>query len=345
MDVATRTYRSIIFPGDLATVPQSVSLSRWEMLDASPDCIKVLSVDGTVLSMNRAGRTALGVPEDSNFGMAWLPLLAESVHQAGRAALLKAAHGQSARFPGQSLADGQIKYWDNLLTPITDSSGEVKSILCVSRDVTEKMVLEKELEDAIRRERLLSSEMQHRIKNLFSVVSGLITFAENEAAHDATPEAATRILREKVIALSRASDVAFTESEAGDAYVAGADLGVLVRKVLMPYGDRCDASGDKARICSGGITTVALFLHEFATNSVKYGALSKDAGRVTIRWAVAGDKLTLSWVETGGPALSDTPKRQGYGSEMVERLVRSAGGKLTKTWASCGLVAELKLPN
>lgn len=346
MERAAGIYAQVIFPDAFSRSDPHLSDLQKTMLDATPDCIKVLSIDGRLLTMNRAGCLALNVPEDSDFGMPWLPLLPEDVHQLGKEALQKATEGQSARFPGRSEAPGGLMYWDNLLTPLVDASGHVLSILCVSRDVTAKTKLERELEDSINREKLLSREMQHRIKNLFSVVAGLIFIAEKEAAKENASVAATHILRDKLDALSRASDAAFSEGAIGDGDTGQADLATLVRSVLRPYGDRClIGGGARASISRRVMTTFALFLHELATNSVKYGALSTDGGDVTVRWKVNGDVLDFTWIETGGPAIPTSPQRQGFGSEMVDRIIQSAGGHINRTWRVEGLVADLHLPN
>jgi len=117
------------------------------MLDAAPDCIKVVSVDGALLMMNKAGRRALNVPENSGFGMSWLDLLSEDVRPVGIEALRKATAGQNTRFPGKSRSNDETFYWDNLLTPVANSSGDVIAVLCISRDVTEKTLLEMQLAD------------------------------------------------------------------------------------------------------------------------------------------------------------------------------------------------------
>lgn len=346
MERATGIYARVIFPDAFSKTDPHLSDLQKAMLDATPDCIKVLSVDGKLLTMNRAGCLALNVPEESKFGMSWLPLLPEDVHQLGVEALQKAAQGHSARFPGRSESPAGLIYWDNLLTPLVDASGRVLSILCVSRDVTAKTKLERELQDSINREKLLSKEMQHRIKNLFSVVAGLISIAEKEAAKDKTPGTATQILRGKLGALSRASDAAFSGVAIADGDDAGqADLETLVRSVLRPYGDRCLIGGGQASISRKVMTTFALFLHELATNSVKYGALGTNDGNVTIRWTAIGETLDLTWLETGGPQISALPERQGFGSEMVDRIVQSVGGRINRTWRTEGLVADLHLPN
>jgi diguanylate cyclase (GGDEF)-like protein len=110
---------------------------QTDMLDVSMDCIKLISLDGTLLHMNKAGCRALGVPEDSPFGMPWLPLLAEDVWAMGKQALAIARTGEFARFPGRSALVGQeAQYWDNMLTPVMGAGGQTTAVLCVSREVT-----------------------------------------------------------------------------------------------------------------------------------------------------------------------------------------------------------------
>lgn len=344
MEAVAEIRRPVVLQGPVAKAgAQSFGLQK-AMLDATPDCIKVVSLDGRLLTMNRAGCLALNVPEDSGFGMPWLPLLPAEVHPAGQAALRQAAAGQCARFPGRSDSPGGTIHWDNLLTPILDASGRVVSILCVSREVTAKARLEDELEEAIRREKLLSREMQHRIKNLFAVVSGLITIAEKEASQEAH-ESATRILRDKMAALSRASDAAFTQVAGQEETVREVDLATLVASVLRPYGARCAMAGGKAMVSRGLMTNLALFLHELATNSMKYGALGTEAGRVAIHWAVAGDGLDLTWTESGGPPILAAPARVGFGGEMMDRILRASGGFVERDWRRDGLRVALRLPN
>jgi two-component sensor histidine kinase len=333
------------FPAALSKTEPHLSDLQRAMLNATPDCIKLVSVDGRLLAMNRAGCIALNVPEDSEFGMPWIPLLPEDVHQLGEEALHEAANGGNARFPGKSMSPDGIRYWDNLLTPLIDASGHVLSILCVSRDVTAQTKLEKDLEDGIGRERLLAREMQHRIKNLFSVVLGLIFIAEKEAKRHDKPETATKILREKLGALSRASDAAFATPDIEETIANDVELEPLVRSVLQPYGDRCLVIGSRASISRSITTTLALFLHELATNAVKYGALSTDDGNITTRWATGDGMLKLTWIETGGPQIMASPDRQGFGSEMIDRIVRSSGGRIIKSWRVKGLTAEIYLPN
>jgi PAS domain-containing protein len=110
---------------------------QTDMLDISVDCIKLISLEGAIVHMNRAGCRALGVVEGSSFGMPWLPLLPSDVHAAGEQALAMARGGRFARFPGRSQLPGaNPQYWDNMLTPVIDEGTGPRAILCVSREVT-----------------------------------------------------------------------------------------------------------------------------------------------------------------------------------------------------------------
>lgn len=107
-------------------------------LEASADCVKLLRVDGSLLDINPAGRRALGIPlDDTELGMPWLDVLPNSVHNGALRALRDARTGSATRFAGCSIApDGTIRDWDNMLTPIPDDSGQIRQILCISRDIT-----------------------------------------------------------------------------------------------------------------------------------------------------------------------------------------------------------------
>lgn len=104
----------------------------------SSDCIKLLDPNGRLLSTNKVGMAVLGLKTDCGFDMEWLGLLPHTVRDPGKKALATAATGRNIRFFGQSLDDeGVRRYWDNSLTPILDGR-HVKTILCVSRDVTDQ---------------------------------------------------------------------------------------------------------------------------------------------------------------------------------------------------------------
>jgi len=338
MKSATDLYSDLVCSkANPATLHQKV------MLDATPDCIKIITTDGLLKSMNRAGCLALNVPLDSPFGMPWLSLLPPEVEAEGLIALRKAARGQSVSFVGKSLSPEGMVYWDNLLTPIVNLRGEVVSLLCVSRDVTHTTHLEQQLREALKREQLLAQEMRHRIKNVFSVVSGLIAMAQREsqaAGTDFTPTA----LQERLGALARASDAVFINETSADPDNSPVNIHTVITSVLEPYACRCEIGGNEAFVSPKEVTTLALFLHELATNSVKYGALSADRGRVAVGWTTEGNLIQLTWAERDGPKILRSPVSLGFGTNMVDRVIRSAQGQVERNWSPEGLNVALSFP-
>jgi two-component sensor histidine kinase len=124
-------------------------------------------------------------------------------------------------------------------------------------------------------------------------------------------------------------------------------LGDLLVILLSPYEDLGAFSGrirvavPRMGVGEGAATTLALVLHELATNSVKYGALSSDTGTLDLSGALEGDKLKIVWLERGGPRV-DRPTNGGYGGQLVTRSVNGhLGGSIDYAWEPDGLVVTL----
>jgi len=225
------------------------------------------------------------------------------------------------------------------LTPILDASGRVQSIICVSRDVTEKILLEKKLEEALAREQLLSFEMEHRIKNVFTVVNAVVMMADKEARLSGNSSGLLPILTGKLDALARASDPVFKRPGH-----ESLQLKRLITSVMQPFGLQFSVEGLDEMVHVELSSTLALFFHEIATNSLKHGALGAEEGHVDIGWQSAAGWLIISWQESGGPPIEGPPTEQGFGIYMIDRLISSAGGSVVRSWFKLGLNVELKLP-
>jgi two-component sensor histidine kinase len=193
---------------------------------------------------------------------------------------------------------------------------------------------------------LLAGEMSHRVKNLLAIAAGLTTLTSRSAA---SIEEMTRELTQRLSALGRAHDlVRPLPGEQGKAALLGDLLAVL----LAPYDDSGAFSGrirvavPRMGVGERAATTLAMVIHELATNSVKHGALSSDAGALDISSNAIDDDdtLCLMWAETGGPAMSGQPEMRGFGSKMISRSVASQlGGSLDYDWQAAGLVATLRM--
>ena len=85
-------------------------------------------------------------------------------------------------------------------------------------------------------------------------------------------------------------------------------------------------------------------LHELATNAAKYGALSVAKGRIAVKWSLeANNRLILTWIEKGGPMVKK-PTRRGFGTRVMERVIRDQQGDLRLDWSAGGLTCKINLP-
>ena len=127
-----------------------------------------------------------------------------------------------------------------------------------------------------------------------------------------------------------------------------ANLSGLVQRALQPfsvtYGDRIVINCPDFPLRPQLAQTLALVLHELATNAVKYGALSNETGLVSVTWSpIEGERLAgmLSWVETGGPQVSE-PRRRGFGSHLIQRALGS-NSKVILAYRPSGLMFSVEL--
>ena len=191
---------------------------------------------------------------------------------------------------------------------------------------------------------LLAGEMIHRVKNLLAIASALTTLTSRSAA---SISEMTRELTQRLTALGRAHDlVRPLPGKQGSAAL----LGDLISVLLAPYDDTGAFSGRiRVAVPRMGVgertaTTLAMVVHELATNSVKHGALSVEAGALDISSSSDHQDVTLVWAETGGPPMTQLPEMRGFGSQMVSQSVaRQLGGELSYAWQPSGLVVTLRM--
>jgi two-component sensor histidine kinase len=191
---------------------------------------------------------------------------------------------------------------------------------------------------------LLAGEMSHRVKNLLAVAAGLTQITSRST--ETTTEMA-RELTQRLTALGRAHDLV-RPLPGGQGKAAL--LGDLLTVLLAPYDDLGAFSGrirvavERMGVGVAAATSLALVIHELATNSLKYGALSSATGTLDIATRGAGDDLELIWMERGGPAVDAPPEPDGFGSKLVHRSVsKQLGGAIAYEWAEDGLIATVRL--
>jgi two-component sensor histidine kinase len=192
---------------------------------------------------------------------------------------------------------------------------------------------------------LLAGEMSHRVKNLLAIASGLTQITSRSAA--TTADMATDLIG-RLTALDRAHDlVRPLPGHEGKAVL----LGDLFSVLLAPYDDtgafagRIRVSVPRMGVGEATAQTLALTIHELATNSLQHGALSSESGSLDVSNSADDEEIVLTWAETGGPQIIHAPELSGFGSKLLARsFAARLGGAITHDWRKSGLVATLRLP-
>jgi len=208
--------------------------------------------------------------------------------------------------------------------------GGARLATVILRDITERRANEEA-------RLLLAREVDHRAKNALAVVQSVVSLTRA-----ATTEEFVSAVRGRVSSLGRAhSLLAQNRWE-------GADLARVVTDETAPYqgAGQVYVSGQPVSLPPNAVQPISLLIHELATNAAKYGALSRDTGRVDVSWTVQpGGELRLEWREHGGPAVPATPANQGFGSTLIRELVRrQLHGEADLSWPASGLQLTLSLP-
>lgn len=192
---------------------------------------------------------------------------------------------------------------------------------------------------------LLAGEMSHRVKNLLTIAAGLarITSRSSSDVKDMADQ-----ITHRLTALGRAHDlVRPLPGRQGDAAL----LGDIISVLLAPYDDKGAFAGririavPRMGVGETAAASLALVVHELATNSLKYGSLSSDEGLLDVSGTVAGDKVRIVWTEQGGPeVVAAAAGPEGYGSRMVRNTVEGAlGGLISHDWSQNGAVVTLEM--
>lgn len=192
---------------------------------------------------------------------------------------------------------------------------------------------------------LLAGEMSHRVKNLLAIASGLTAITSRSTN---TTDDMARELTLRLTALGRAHDL--VRPVPGQTEAASVLLGDLLTVLLAPYDDlgafsgRIRVSVPRMRVGESATTILALVVHELATNSLKYGALSVDAGILDVSCSAHDEAVTIIWSESGGPTVTAPTDPGGYGRKLIERSVTGQLlGSIKYDWVEEGVVVTLKV--
>lgn len=223
-------------------------------------------------------------------------------------------------------------FWNALhVGPVYDDAGRLVYFFGSQWDVSDLHVARAREQHA----RLMARELSHRMKNMFAVISAIV----NLTGRTRGIEKAANEITSRIQALGRAYETTLDDAASGSS-----DLREAIEATLEPYGERVGIEGPDLRVPFTAVSAVSLILHELAANASKYGAWSNAGGHVDLRWHEDGGAVALDWVESGGPKIREKPKREGTGTVISDRLLKAAGGSMSRDWLVSGLNAHIRLP-
>ncbi len=233
------------------------------------------------------------------------------------------------------LRKGGDVVWINLTVGcVRTEAGALDYYIAVIEDISEQKAAQDQ-------EKLLISELNHRIKNTLATIQAMASHTLRNAA---SPEDFRKAFSGRLRAIAAAHDAIF---ENGD---RGASLKNLILTQMASYGaegdERLSITGPRVALSANSAHGLGLILHELATNAAKYGALSNAAGRIAIDIGTRGDgTVRLAWTESGGPAVTP-PAHEGFGSKLIRSTLESGmDGEATLDYRPEGLHLVLTFPN
>lgn len=226
-------------------------------------------------------------------------------------------------------ADGKMYHTLALGRPIRDRDGQITSWVGLNLDITERKAEADRL-------RVISAELDHRVKNILATVS---TITRMTGRSSNTLEEYRDALQARIRAMAAA------HRQLADGNWQGMSLEQLIETEIDPYrasrSDSMHLDGPYVQLPPRLVQTLALAFHELTTNSSKYGALSRDDGRLDISWK-AEEGLQIEWIETGLSGV-EPPSSAGFGTTLLTRILAAQGADVTMDYLDTGIRVRISL--
>lgn len=330
---------------DIHDLKQAVADARKlaAVVETSKDFIGLAAEDGTIAHLNEAALALVGLPDLDAARKTAIPDYftpqSRATFEGVVMPVLQRAGWWEGELAFRHFGTGEAIAVLFTVFAVRDAAGGHAGYGTVTRDLRER----KRAEEA---RDLLIKELSHRIKNIFAVVGGIAALS---ARSDPGARPFAKAFRERLGALAQAHEYVRPHSPESAPRIGGQTVLGLMRLIMSAYTEdgRCRVAidGDDAVVGERTATALALIMHEQATNAVKYGALSNEAGTVTLTGRQSDSRYCLTWAECGGPPVLAAPSRKGFGTELAERSVAGQlDGNLEHDWAPNGLVLRLDVP-
>jgi PAS domain S-box-containing protein len=300
--------------------------------------IAIWDLDGRMVSCNPAYCDMRGYSEDELRGLSFEAIVHPEDRERHACEVKKLISQQIPSFEIENRClskEGKVSWVHKHVSRLRDGAGRPANIITLATNVTERKQHEEQID-------LLLREVNHRSKNLLSLVQAIAQQTVNTRPDDFLPR-----FQARVQALAASHDILV-----GNKW-KGADLHELARSQLAHFRDlmdkRIELTGPAVFANASAAQALGMAFHELATNATKYGALSGESGRVELGWKTAqgagGEEVfVIEWTESGGPPVTP-PSSRGFGSTVICRLAeRSLDAKVELSFPSTGLTWRLQCP-
>jgi PAS domain S-box-containing protein len=304
------------------------------MAETSPAMLWMGDAQGKCVFLNAALRAFWGVNPTNISLFDWTSTLHpdDIVHLSGPFAKAMAEHTSFDVQARYRRFDGVWRTMSTVANPRFDDTGQFLGMTGVNIDITEQLAAEEH-------NRLLMGELNHRTKNILSVVQAIA----RQTSRSSPPENFLRSFSERLQSLSTSNDLLLRTDWSG---VHLDELAVAQLSPLIGLGeDRVTIRGPAIRIGSREAQTLGMALHELSTNSLKYGAFAERSGRLELTWALLDNsRWQLEWRETTTRPPVQTEKK-GFGHTVtVEMIASTLSAKVTVEFPVTGFIWRIEVP-
>jgi PAS domain S-box-containing protein len=300
--------------------------------------IAIWDLDGRLVSCNPAYSDMRGYSEDELRGSSFEAIVHPEDRERHACEVKKLISQQIPSFEIENRClskEGKVSWVHKHVSLLRDGAGRAANIITLATNITERKQHEEQID-------LLLREVNHRSKNLLSLVQAIAQQTVNTRPDDFLPR-----FQARVQALAASHDILV-----GNKW-KGADLHELARSQLAHFrdlmGQRIELTGTPVFANASTAQALGMAFHELATNATKYGALSGESGRVELGWKTVqspeGEEVfVIEWTESGGPPVA-APSSSGFGSTVICRLAeRSLDAKVELNYPRTGLTWRLQCP-
>ena len=310
------------------------ALRLASIVEFSDDAIISKDLDGVITSWNRGAQALFGYTALEAVGNSVRTLIPPDRLDEESEILARIRRGEHIEHyeTVRRRKDGTLIDISLTVSPVKNAAGEIVGASKIARNISER----KRAEEALH---FIVDESKHRIRNTLATVQAIAT----HTLHASGEERLAFVAR--LSALGRAHDLLSVENW------SRAKIGDVVNQALAPFRDKAYErfvveGPEDLWTSSNHASLLTMALHELATNASKYGTLANNSGQVRLSWELVSQdqesRLRLCWTESGGPPVT-APSHAGFGSFLMNRVLKAERGEVRLEYKPQGLVATFEL--